>query len=48
MLSEAGVSADSKFHKPGQRQIKKKREKDGRDPGNSKHSAAVRSQHTPI
>lgn len=31
MLSEAGVSADSKFHKPGQRQIKKKREKDGRE-----------------
>lgn len=31
MLSEAGVSADSKFHKPGQRQIKKKWEKDGRE-----------------
>ena len=31
VLSEAGVSADSKFHKAGRHQIKKKREKDGRE-----------------
>lgn len=33
MLSEASISADFKFHKPGQHQIKKKWEKDGREGG---------------